>query len=67
VVLDGKRLLALKDVCDRLACTRWTVRKLVKEGTFPPPIYVFGRPRWQPAAVEAHLAALERRANHAAS
>ena len=61
-VEDGvERLLTREVVAQRLDCDPATVRRMVKEGRFPPPLHIGKMPRWRERDVNAWIAEASRR------
>lgn len=59
---DGvERLLRPEIVAERLDCDPATVRRMVKEGRFPPPLHIGKMPRWRERDVNAWIAEASRR------
>jgi predicted site-specific integrase-resolvase len=50
-----KALLTIRDVCDLLQVSRFTVRRWRRAGLLPPPIKKNRTVRWGPTAIEAAL------------
>ena len=52
-------LLTIRDVARRLNLSVSTVRRLVREGKFPPPLRIGNSHRWRPEVVEEFLKSQE--------
>lgn len=54
---DGvERLLSREVVAQRLDCDQATVRRMVKDERFPPPLFIGKLPRWRERDVNAWIA-----------
>ena len=55
-------MLSLSEVCEVQGCSRWTIRRLVKAGKFPPGYeLVNGGVGWRRSVIIAHRENLARR------
>ena len=45
-------LLTVREVCELLRISRTSIHRMVKAGTFPPPVHVGRSPRWRRDVVE---------------
>ena len=51
---EAIELIEKRELCGRLKLSEWTLAKMVKAGTFPPPIWLGAvTPRWRLSEVEA--------------
>jgi predicted DNA-binding transcriptional regulator AlpA len=58
---DGRFLLPLNEVAARIALSRETLYRKIRQGLFPEPIKQGNRSFFQPADVQAYLAKLKRK------
>ena len=59
---DNQTLMTLKEICDYLKVTRYTVYRLIKDGQLPA-IRVGGQWRFRPDQVQRYLASKQSKAS----
>lgn len=56
----AKKVLSSKEVAVCIDCSTKNLWRMVREGKFPPPVYIQGRARWPLKDVECYLYLLGR-------